>query len=364
MQDLMTTTALFSPASLGAMSLKNRIVMAPLTRSRADSEGVPSSYAAQYYSDRAEGAGLVIAEATQVSFGAQGYCRTPGAHTREQMAGWARIVDAVHERGGKIALQIWHCGRITQKFNRAEGTEAVGPSAVQAAGQMYTDQAGMQPHDVPRALTEAEIAGIAEDFAATAERAIGVGFDGVEVHSANGYLLHQFLSANANQRTDGYGGSIENRMRMPLQVVKAVADRIGADKTGVRISPGHQFNDISEPDMAALYPAYIKALDGFGLAYLHVMRAFANKVEGDVVAMARGNFGGKIIACGGYTGETGAALISSGAADAVGFGTAFIANPDLAVRLKTGAPLNEPDQATYYTPGPKGYVDYPKLEGV
>lgn len=360
----MSSSALFSPVALGSIPLKNRIVMAPLTRSRADREGVPSPYAAQYYSERAEGAGMVIAEATQVSFGAQGYCRTPGAHTREQIAAWARIVDAVHEKGGKIALQIWHCGRITHKLNRAEGTEAVGPSAVQASGQMWTDQAQMQPHDVPRALTAAEIAGIAEDFAATAERAIDAGFDGVEIHSANGYLLHQFLSSNANVRTDEYGGSIENRMRMPLLAVKAVADRIGADKTGVRVSPGHAFNDIEEADMETLYPAYFKALDGFGLAYLHVMRAFANTVETDVVAMARRAFSGRLIACGGYTGDTGAALISSNGADAVAFGTAFIANPDLVARIKAGAPLNTPHQATFYTPGPKGYVDYPAMDGV
>lgn len=360
----MTTTALFTPVNLGAIALRNRIVMAPLTRSRADAEGVPSPYAAQYYSERAEGAGLVIAEATQVSFGAQGYCRTPGAHTGEQMAAWARVVDTVHDRGGKIALQMWHCGRISASANRAEGTEAVGPSAVQAGGKMYTDAKGMQPHDVPRALTVAEIAGIADDFAATAERAIGVGFDGVEVHSANGYLLHQFLSTNANVRTDEYGGSIENRIRMPLQVIKAVVDRIGADKTGIRVSPGHAFNDIVEADMTALYPQYFKALDGFGLAYLHVMRAFANTVETDVVAMARGAFSGKIIACGGYTGETGAALVASGGADAVAFGQAFIANPDLAARIKVGAALNVPHQATFYTPGPKGYVDYPAMDGV
>lgn len=359
----MTTDALFTPVKLGGISLRNRIIMAPLTRSRADAEGVPSQYAAQYYSDRAEGAGLVIAEATQVSFGAQGYCRTPGAHTREQMAAWARVVDAVHERGGKIALQMWHCGRITNGLNRVDG-DAVGPSAVQAGGLMYTDQKGMQPHDVPRALTVAEIAGIAGDFAATAQRAIDVGFDGVEVHSANGYLLHQFLSTNANVRTDAYGGSVENRIRMPLQVVKAVADRIGADKTGVRVSPGHAFNDIVEADMAELYPKYLKALDGFGLAYLHVMRPTANKVETDVVGIARGSFTGRIIACGGYTGQTGASLITSGGADAVAFGTAFLANPDLPARIKAGAALNTPNQATFYTPGPKGYVDYPALEGV
>jgi N-ethylmaleimide reductase len=358
----MTTASLFTPIRLGAIELKNRIVMPPLTRSRADTEGVPSRYAAQYYAERAAGAGLVIAEATQVSFGAQGYCRTPGAHTREQMAAWSRVVDAVHDAGGKIALQIWHCGRITVALNRVADTEAVGPSAIQAKGQMYTDQQGMQPHDTPRALTVAEVAAITTDFADTAERAIAVGFDGVEVHSANGYLLHQFLSTNANQRSDAYGGSIDNRMRMPLGVVKAVAERIGADKTGVRISPGHTFNDIAEDDMQGLYTRYIKALDFFGLAYLHVMRPFANAADFDPVTFARPVFSGPIIACGGYTGETGAALITARGADAVAYGRDFIANPDLPNRLRTGQPLSTPDQSTFYTPGPRGYVDYAMAE--
>jgi N-ethylmaleimide reductase len=358
----MSTSALFAPARLGAIELKNKIVMAPLTRSRADTEGVPSPYAAKYYSERAAGAGLVIAEATQVSFAAQGYCRTPGAHTREQMAAWSRIVDAVHGEDGKIVLQIWHCGRITQHLNRQPGTEAVGPSAVLAAGQMYTDQQGMQPHDMPRALTLDEIAAITADFADTAARAIDVGFDGVEVHSANGYLLHQFLSSNANQRSDQYGGSIENRMRFPLEVVGAVAARIGSDRTGVRVSPGHTFNDLAEADVGPLYGAYLKSLDTMGLAYLHVMRPFANMAETDPVTMARGIYTGKMIACGGYTGETGAALVAAGGTDVIAFGTAFIANPDLPVRIRSGAALSPPNQATFYTPGPEGYSDYSALE--
>jgi N-ethylmaleimide reductase len=358
----MSVSALFTPVSLGAIQLKNRIVMPPLTRSRADTEGVPSRYAAQYYSERAEGAGLVIAEATQVSFGAQGYCRTPGAHTGEQMAAWARVVEAVHGRGGKIALQIWHCGRVTNHLNRQPGTEAVGPSAVRAAGQMYTDSKGMQPEDTPRALDVTEIAQIVQDFADTAARAVDVGFDGVEVHSANGYLLHQFLSTNANVRSDAYGGSIANRMRFPLEVVTAVAARIGADRTGVRISPGHTFNDLAETDWPELYGDYIPALDKLSLAYLHVMRPMANTIETDLVAMARARTRGPIIACGGYEGASGSALIASGGADAVGFGKAFISNPDLPARLRNGRPLTPPNEATFYTPGPAGYVDYPPFE--
>jgi N-ethylmaleimide reductase len=358
----MPVDALFSPVALGSVLLRNRIVMAPLTRSRADAEGVPSPYAVPYYSERAAGAGMVIAEATQVSFGAQGYCRTPGAHTREQMAAWARVVEAVHERGGKIVMQIWHCGRITSHYNRMPGTDAVGPSAVQAAGQMYTDAAGMQPHDVPRALEVSEIAQIVQDFADTAQRAVDTGFDGVEVHSANGYLLNQFLSVNANTRTDQFGGSIENRMRMPLEVVRAVVDRIGAGRTGIRISPGHTFNDMNEGDVSELYTSYVKALDPIGLAYLHVMRPFANKAETDFVPVARSLFSGKLIACGEYTGETGAALVASGGVDAVAFGRDFIANPDLPARIKNGRPLAEADQSKFYTPGPEGYSDYPVYE--
>ncbi len=355
------TAALFSPVSLGAIELRNRIVMAPLTRSRADTAGVPSEHAARYYADRAAGAGLVIAEATQISFGAQGYCRTPGAHTTEQMAAWRKVVEAVHARGGKIVLQIWHCGRATAHLNRQPGTEAVGPSAVHQGGQMYTDQQGMQPHDMPRALTTSEIGQIVTDFADTAARAVEAGFDGVEIHSANGYLLHQFLSTNANLRTDQYGGSITNRMRFPLEIVEAVTARIGAERTGIRISPGHTFNELEEADTFDLYRRYIPALDGFKLAYLHVMRAFSNELPYDGASLARGLYSGRMIACGGYDGASGAALLAAGGADAVAFGRAFISNPDLVERIRTGAALTEPNQATFYTPGPAGYIDYPSL---
>lgn len=354
------TAALFTPTSLGRIALKNRVVMAPLTRSRADTDGVPSEHAAKYYSDRASGAGLVISEATQVAFGAQGYCRTPGAHTPEQMGAWKKIVDAVHARGGKIVLQIWHCGRVTQHLNRKPGTEAIAPSAVQAGGAMWTDQQGMQPHDAPRALTPAEIAVITQEFVDTAGRAVDAGFDGVEVHSANGYLLHQFLSTNANRRTDQYGGSIENRVRMPLDVVKAVAARIGADRTGVRVSPGHGFNDLTEADVFPLYRHYLGELDKLGLAYLHVMRATHPQTY-DAATLARALFTGPLIVAGNYNGETGAALVAAGGADAVAFGRSFISNPDLVERLRSGAALAEPNQATFYTPGPEGYVDYPAL---
>lgn len=352
--------ALFAPVRAGALKLNNRIVMAPLTRSRADAAGVPHAVAAEYYAQRAD-AGLLITEATQFSYEGMGYARTPGVHTPEQIAAWEKIVRAVHAKGGKIALQLWHVGRIANKLNRTVAADVVAPSAIAAPGQIFTDAAGMQDHDTPRALATDEVERIVAQFADAARTAVRIGFDAVEVHSANGYLLHQFLSSNVNQRTDRYGGSIENRARMPLEVIRAVAEAIGPDRTGVRVSPGHTFNGIEERDLKALYAHYLAQLDKLGLAYLHVMRPTANGFDEDPVSMARSLYGGPVIAAGNYTTEDGAALVASGGADAVAFGRAFIANPDLVERIRTGAPLNEPDVSTFYTPGPKGYIDYPRL---
>lgn len=354
----MTAAALLAPVKFGAIDMKNRIVMAPLTRSRASSSGVPAPFAATYYGQRAT-AGLIVTEATQVSHDAMGYCRTPGVHTPEQRAAWKPVVDAVHAKGGKIAVQLWHVGRIASALNRGAGGETVAPSAVRAPGTMWTDQKGMVEHDLPRALDTAEIAKIAADFASAAAGAIELGFDAVEIHSANGYLLHQFLSSNVNQRTDRYGGSIENRVRMPLEVVEAVLAKVPAGKVGLRVSPGHQFNGIEEADMEPLYAHYLGRLAGYGLAYLHVMRPFANACAVDPVTMARGVYKGALLACGGYSGETGAALVASGGADAVAFGRDYISNPDLVARITSGAALTPPDQSTFYTPGEKGYTDYP-----
>lgn len=356
----MSTSSLYSPVSFGALDMKNRIVMAPLTRSRATSTAVPAPFAATYYAQRAS-AGLVITEATQVSFDGMGYSRTPGIHTPEQRAVWSKVVDAVHAKGGKIAVQLWHVGRIASSLNRGIAGETVAPSAVQAPGKMWTDQKGMVDHDVPRALETSEIPKIAADFAASAKAAVDLGFDAVELHSANGYLLHQFLSSNVNQRTDKYGGSIENRVRMPLEVVEAVLAAVPANRVGLRVSPGHEFNGIQETDLDDLYAHYLSRLSGYGLAYLHVMRPFANASANDPVTMARAAYKGAIIACGGYTGETGAALVAAGGADAIAFGRDYISNPDLAERLKSGAALTPPHQATFYTPGEKGYTDYPAL---
>lgn len=356
----MSTDVLFTPTQLGDIKLENRIVMAPLTRSRADEMGVPAEFAADYYAQRA-GAGLIITEATQASFEGMGYVRTPGLHTPEQLARWRDVVAAVHAAGSKIVTQMWHVGRIAARVNRGVEADVVAPSAVPAPGQIYNDTQGLIAHDVPRALATEEIGDVAREFAQGARNAIDAGFDGVEIHSANGYLLHQFLSSNVNRRDDRYGGSIENRIRMPLEVIDAVIAEVGAGRVGVRISPGHIFNDIEETDMAELYDRYIGELDKRDLAYLHVQRPTSNTLDIDVVDMARPLFSGPIIACGGYDAETGAAVIEQGTAAAVAFGKAFISNPDLPDRIRKRAALNPLDEATLYTSGRKGYTDYPAL---
>ena len=351
--------ALFAPLRLGSMSLPNRIIMAPMTRSRATAAGVPQPIMAQYYADRAS-AGLIVTEATQISYEGWGYPRTPGVQTPDQIEGWRMVVKAVQTAGGRIFLQLFHGGRIASRLNRPIDADVVAPSAIKAPGQMWTDAKGALDHDEPRALKTEEIKRVASDFAQAAKSAIGAGFDGVEIHSANGYLMHQFLSSNVNQRTDQYGGSIENKIRMPLEVVQAVVAAVGAGKTGVRISPGHKFNDIEEHDIEKVYGAYISGLNKFGLAYLHVMRPLHEHAI-DPVTMARGMFSGSLIAAGNYTPADAEKLVAAGGADAVAFGKAYIANPDLVERIKRGVSLNVADEATFYTPGPAGYVDYPAL---
>ena len=351
--------ALFSPLRVGSIELPNRIIVAPCTRSRASAAGVPQPIMSQYYAARAT-AGLIITEATQISYEGWGYPRTPGIHTQEQIDAWRTAVAAVHAAGGRIFLQLFHGGRITSRLNRPIDAEVVAPSAVRAPDQMYTDAKGPVDHDQPRALETEEIARVASDFARAAAAAMSAGFDGVEIHSANGYLMHQFLSSNVNKRTDKYGGTIENRIRMPLEVISAVVATIGAGKTGVRISPGHRFNDIEERDVEDLYGSYIPALNSFGLAYLHVMRPL-HEYAADPVTMARRHFTGPLIAAGGYDPGTAAELVAAGGAGAVAFGKAYIANSDLVARIARGLPLNEANEATFYTPGPEGYLDYPVL---
>jgi N-ethylmaleimide reductase len=358
------TPDLFSPIQLGACRLKSRIFMAPLTRSRAAKGNVPRALNALYYAQRAD-AGLIITEATQVSATAQGYISTPGIHTSEQLEGWKRVVNAVHVAGGRIFVQLWHVGRISHPSFQPDGGLPIAPSAIRAEGQTYTAE-GFEPLVTPRALETAEIPSVVADFSRAAHNADQAGFDGVELHGANGYLIDQFLRDKSNRRTDQYGGSIENRSRFLLEIVDAVIDGIGSDRTALRISPQNTFNDIDDSDPQALFSYVAASLSGKGLAYLHV-------VEGDLTGKPIGSFeygkiktlfGGHYIANNGYDRIRGQAAIAEGKADAVAFGKPFIANPDLATRFLLDAPLAPIDQGTLYGGDEKGYTDYPILTTV
>jgi len=358
----MSNVGLFAPKTFGALSLKNSLVLAPLTRARANDHGVPSELAAVYYAQRAQ-AGLLITEATQISFEGMGYPRTPGIHDPAQLDAWRRIVETVHGIGGTFVCQLWHVGRVANTINRGRQADVVAPSALQLEGQMYTDAQGMQPHSQPRALETHEIGRLAEQYAKAAANAQAVGFDGVEFHCANGYLMHQFLSSNVNRRTDRYGGSIENRARAPLEILDAILTAVPADRVGIRVSPTHAFNSIEEADSEDLYRYFYAELAKRRLAYLHVMRPFTNTSSIDSVANARAQYPGNLIACGGYDAASGHQALSEDTADAIAYGKLFIANPDLPLRLHLEAPLAEPNAKTFYTPGAKGYTDYPAWQG-
>lgn len=358
---------LFEPTRLGDIVVRNKIVMAPLTRQRADAHGVPAPFAVDYYAQRAD-AGLIITEGTQPSFEGQGYPRTPGAHTPAQSAAWRRITDAVHARGGKIVLQMMHAGRIAHHLNRQVEGPPVAPSAIRAAGTIWTDQLQQQEHDVPRALDLAEIPRLIDDFVHSARVAIEAGFDGVEVHAANGYLINQFLATNANQRSDRYGGSVEGRIRLAGEAVDAIGGAIGYGRTGIRISPGHLFNDLVDADPRATHAALLAALPTDKMAYVHLMSpdSFDPGLNnaGDVsslIADIRARVRGPIILAGGFDRARAEAALAAGAGQAIAFGRPFIANPDFVTRLKSGAPLAAPRADLFYTPGPEGYTDYPAL---
>lgn len=358
----MTQNTLFAPHVLGGVTLANRIVMAPLTRNRAGAGLVPSEFAADYYSQRA-GAGLIITEATQISKGAQGYQDTPGLYTPEQIAAWRVVTDAVHAKGGKIFVQLWHVGRISH-VDLLEGQTPVAPSAIRAETQTFVNN-GFVPVSEPRALALDEIAGIVEDFRTAATNAIKAGFDGVEVHGANGYLLDQFLRESSNVRTDAYGGSIENRARLVVEVTETVAKEIGADRTGVRLSPvspasGTVISDDEQP----LFNHVVEQLDALGIAYIHVVEG-ATGGPRDVApfdyAALRQRFSRTFIANNGFDLKLAESELAAGKADLFAFGRLFIANPDLVERLKSGAALNPLDPTTLYGGGVKGYTDYPAL---
>jgi N-ethylmaleimide reductase len=343
---------LFDPLRVGNIELDNRIVMAPMTRSRADDEGVQPSYAAEYYSQRAS-AGLIITEATNISPMAKGYVRTPGIYTKEQIESWRNITHAVHARGGKIFMQVFHTGRIALPDFLPGNTQPVAPSAVRAKGSNYTHD-GMKEFVTPREITKDEIAQTISDFGKAAANVITAGFDGVELHSASGYLVQQFLTTNVNLRTDEYGGSIENRTRFLFEVLDAMASEVGSQRLGVKFSPQIKFNDIEENDADEVYPFILERLNQMRLAYVHV----ADATDKGWHAKFRRKYNGVYFANAGFTLESGAKLLGQGGADAIVYGTKFLANPDLPERFRRDALLNDPDRATFYSPGERGYTDY------
>jgi N-ethylmaleimide reductase len=359
----MVNDPLFAPLKAGALDLPNRIVMAPMTRNRADGDGIPGDLVAAYYRQRA-GAGLIITEATQVSPDGQGYINTPGIHTEAQVAAWRRVTDAVHAAGGRIALQLWHVGRISHTSLQPGGRAPVAPSAIRANTQTVT-AAGFVDVSEPRALETHEIPGVVEAFATGARNAIRAGFDAVEIHGANGYLIDQFIRDGSNRRTDAYGGPAENRVRFLREVTEAVAGAVGADRVGVRLSPFNGFNDMSDSDPEATFGAAIRAIDGLGLAYLHLVERSAPTVDpeqAEALARLRALWHGVYIANGAYDPQSAVVAVRSRAADAIAFGTLFIGNPDLVERLRRGAPLAGSDKATYYGGAAAGYTDYPTLD--
>ena len=353
---------LFDSLTVKSWTLPHRLVMAPLTRNRADADGVPGDLAVEYYAQRAS-AGLIITEGTQPSAVGQGYLNTPGLHSAEQVAGWRRVADAVHERGGRIVAQLMHAGRVSHPDNK-HGLETVAPSAIAAPNEMFTAD-GMKPHPVPRALELDEIPAVVEEYVQAARNAVEAGLDGVEVHAANGYLIHQFLAPGSNPREDEYGGSPANRARFAVEVTRAVAEAIGPERVGIRISPAHNIQGATETDPAdveATYGTLVEAIAPLGLAYLSILA----DPRQDLVQRLRKDFGGVVIANDGFgeitTRENAQAILDEDLADAVAVGRLFLANPDLPRRWETGAELNEPNGDTFYGGGAEGYTDYPFLD--
>jgi len=357
-------TDLFTPLKLGRMQLPNRIVMAPLTRNRAAMPGnIPQEINVTYYTQRVS-AGLIITEATPISAMGHGYPATPGIHTAQQVTGWKKVVDAVHAKGGRIVLQLWHVGRISHPSLLPKNALPVAPSAVKPAGQAFTYQ-GLQDFVTPRALNTGEIEAVINEYKVGAQNALLAGFDGVEIHSANGYLLDQFLRDSTNKRFDQYGGSIENRTRLLLEVTATVCKVWGGDRVGVRISPINPFNDIRDSNPQALFNHVADELNQFKLAYLHAVEIGINSTgplqEFDFVQLRR-RFKSNYIANGGYDFARGTAAVAENKADCIAYGVPYIANPDLVERFKLHAPLNTPDQNTFYGGAEQGYTDYPVLE--
>jgi len=356
---------LFDSYDLGGTRLANRTVMAPMTRSRAVERNVPNALMATYYGQRAT-AGLIVTEGVSPSPNGLGYARIPGLFNAEQVAGWRLITDAVHQHGGKIFVQFMHTGRVAHQANLPAGARVVGPSAAVCPGEMWTDSAQMQAHTAPAAMTDADIQEAIGEYVTASKLAIEAGFDGIELHAANGYLIEQFLNANVNQRTDGYGGSAEGRNRFALEVAAACAKAIGASKVGIRVSPHGVFNGTGAFDgVDAQFVALAEQLSALGLVYLHVVdhsAMGAPEVPAALKKQLRAAFKQSFIAVGGFDAAARAeAVLAAGDADLIAFGRPFISNPDLVARLKSGAALAAPDMGTFYTPGEKGYTDYPAL---
>jgi len=360
------TTNFLTPLRLGAITIPNRVVMAPLTRLRNSPTGVPSALAATYYAQRAT-AGLIVSEATCIGLRASGYPGSPGIYSEEQVAAWRTITDAVHQAGGRIVLQLWHVGRISHPSLQPDGALPVAASALAATGMTFTAQWKQEPYPVPRALDLAEIPAVIAEYAHAARQAKSAGFDGVEVHGANGYLLDQFLQNGSNTRTDAYGGSISNRMRLLLEVIDAVTAVWGSDRVGVRLSPYGTFNSMQDSDPIALFSAVISALDTRGLAYLHLIEPRStNAGSGDKAVDApstrqlfRPLFHGPLLSAGGYDRADAVSALADGLVDAVVFGRLYISNPDLLDRLVHDRPLAAYNRATFYGGNAKGYTDYP-----
>lgn len=360
---------LATAVKLGAIELKNRVIMAPLTRMRAVSGDVSNPLAKTYYAQRAS-AGLIISEATQISPLAKGYPATPGIYSAEQTLAWKEIVEAVHAKGGKIVAQLWHVGRISHSSLHPEQGLPEAPSAIAPSGKTLTATWQMEPYETPKAMTLDDIARLKTEYQLAARNAQAAGFDGIEIHAANGYLLDQFLQDRSNHRTDNYGGAIENRIRLLSEVIESVSSEFAYDRIGVRLSPYGSFNDMGDSDTAALFNAVIEKLNGYGLAYLHMIEPRSTSAGGndkidenapDTAQLFRKAFKGAFISAGGYTRDSGEQALQANNADAIAYGRLYISNPDLAERLIKNAVLNPYDRSTFYGGAEKGYTDYPSL---
>ena len=363
----MPVSPLFAPTTLGPLALRNHLVMAPMTRSRAGKDNIPDALMAEFYGQRAT-AGLILTEGTAPSPNGCGYPRIPGLWSHGQVAGWRRVTDAVHARGGCIFVQLMHTGRVGHPLNLPAGAELVAPGAIAAPGEMFTDAEGLRPHPAPRAMTERDVRQAIQEHVDAARNAIAAGFDGVELHGANGYLLEQFLSPDTNRRTDAWGGSVEARLRFPVEVVRQVAAAIGGERLGLRLSPyGVNAGMVAYPEIEDTYRRLTQVLAPTGLQYLHLVdhsAMGAPPVPEALKLELRRGWPRSFILAGGFDRAGAEAALREGRADLIAFGRPFLANPDLVARLERGLPLNTPDFSTFYTPGPKGYTDYPTAPSV